>query len=243
MNSTRAKAALILTLLASLAARAGPSLKLYAGDATPYSMVVAGRAVGMTTDKLRLALERAGVAYTIELVPYRRGLRQAQTEPLACTYSLTRTPEREADFQWIGPIRTTDWTLYALATRQIVLRDLKDARPYKIGAAKDSARERYLIENGYQVISSVSGPAALRMLVLGRTDLWVNSASRGPVIIEAEKLSGQVVPVLTFKRVELYLACHRDLDAGITARLNAALQELLRDGSADAIERRYKTQE
>jgi polar amino acid transport system substrate-binding protein len=58
--------------------------------AAPSSMPDSeGRVAGVATDKVRAALERAGLGYTIDLLPWKRAYAAARTRPDTCVYSTT----------------------------------------------------------------------------------------------------------------------------------------------------------
>ncbi|MES2126722.1 MAG: hypothetical protein V4463_05570 [Pseudomonadota bacterium] len=70
-----------------------------------------GRIIGISTVILRGALARAGIVHDIDQLPLKRDCLQVQRRADTCVYSTTRTPERETQFQWIGPTRIIDWTI------------------------------------------------------------------------------------------------------------------------------------
>lgn len=235
-----------LLLFASLAARAAPApqlagaLYIVTEEAAPSSMRDAsGRVVGIATDKVRAAMARAGVTYTIETLPWKRAYAAARERADACVYSTTRTPEREALFKWVGPTDSAQWVLMARADRRIALASLEDARPYRIGTYHGDARDDYLRSRGFTVDTAPHDLLNPQKLLLGRIDLWAASLRRGSQVLEHNGWKGKIVPVFEFSRQDVFLACNPGVPDAVIGRLNDAFVTLGRDGTLKRIERKY----
>ena len=208
--------------------------------AAPSSMHdSAGQVVGISTAKVRAALDRVGLAYSIELLPWKRAYAAARERPDGCVYATTRTPERELLFKWVGPIDSAEWVLMARANRRFSLRTLEDARPYRIGTYNGDARDDYLRSRGFRVDQAPTDLTNPKKLLLGRIDLWAAALRAGSPVLQQNNWDGQIVPVLVFKRLDVYLACNRALPDELIARLNSAFSALQRDGTMGRIERSY----
>ena len=208
--------------------------------AAPSSMLDSeGSVIGISTDKVRAALDRAGMAYTIELLPWKRAYAAASNRPDACVYATTRTTEREDLFKWVGPIDSAEWVLMARADHRFSLRTLEDARPYRIGTYHGDARDDYLRSRGFRVDPAPNDLTNPRKLLLGRIDLWAASLRVGSPVLEQNGWADRIVPVLVFNRLDVYLACHRAMPDEVIARLNGALAALEREGAMRRIERAY----
>jgi polar amino acid transport system substrate-binding protein len=234
---------LMTILLAAACARAGaqtpPVLYLTTETSAPYSMRDGERIVGIATDTVRAIMARAGIAYTLDLLPWKRAYTAALERPDACVFSTTRTPEREARFKWVGPIGEAEWVLMARADRRFTLRTLDDARGYRIGTYNGDVRNDYLRERGFDVDPAQDDLANPRKLLMNRIDLWAASLQRGSLSLERLGYAGKVVPVLTFNRIRVYLACNRAVPDALVARMGGALASMERDGSRRAIMHKY----
>ena len=222
------------------AADEGAALYITTETAAPSSMLNArGQVVGIATDKVRAALDRANVPYTIELLPWKRAYAAARRRQDACVYSTTRTPEREALFKWVGPTDSAQWVLMARADRRIALRNLEDARPYRIGTYNGDARDQYLRSRGFTVDAAPHDLINPRKLLLGRIDLWAAALRPGSPVLEQNGWAGKIVPVLEFNQRDVFLACNRGVPDAIINRLNEAFAALEREGALRRIERAY----
>lgn len=233
----------IVSMLAGLFAQAGasarPRLYIATEHSPPSSMLKDGRVVGFTSDKVRALLARAGIDHDMELLPWKRAYLLAQTRADACVFTVTRIPERESLFKWVGPTHTSDWTLFGRSGRQYKLTSLEDARKYRIGAYYGDVRGETLTAQGFDVDIVHERLSNPRKLLIDRIDLWVSSTQVGGMLIADNDWTGQIVPVLTFKRTELYLACNPAVPDQLIEKMNAALRALNSEGVSSAIERTY----
>jgi polar amino acid transport system substrate-binding protein len=236
--------ALLAALLAGSAAahaqtRTSPRLYLATEASAPYSMRDGERVVGIGTDMVREIMTRTGTPYTIELLPWKRAYTAALERPDACVFSTTRTPEREAQFKWIGPIGEADWVLMKRAGRKLNIGSLDDARRYRIGTYNGDARDQFLRARGFQVDPAPSDMLNARKLMADRIDLWAAIVRRGSVTLARLGYADKIVPVFVFNRIRVYLACNRAMPDAMVARMNGAVEAMERDGSTRRIVHRY----
>lgn len=217
-----------------------PRLYITTEVSAPSSMLDKGRVVGIATDKVREAMNRAGVAYTIDILPWKRAYAAALQRPNACVYSTTRTPEREALFKWVGPTDIAQWVLMARADRKLQLRSLDDARGLRIGTYNGDARDAYLRDRGLTTDPTSNELSNPQKLILGRIDLWAASLRSGSTVLTRYGYDKQIVPVLVFKEIGVYLACNRAVPNDVIGRLNRAFDQMSEDGTGRRIERRYE---
>jgi polar amino acid transport system substrate-binding protein len=241
MLSKHTLVAALLAASCTLAHAAPETRRLFLmTEAHAASSVHGARPSGIDADKVGAIMARAGIAYTVEALPWKRAYAAALKRPDACVFSTSRTAEREPLFHWIGPLDEAQWVLMGRADRHLRLRTLEDARGYRIGTQDGDARDQYLRANGMLVESAPNELLNAPKLLANRIDLWAASLHRGSTLLAQHGWRGQVVPLLVFKRVPVYLACNRDVGADLVARLDAAVAALERDGTMRQIERRYE---
>lgn len=202
-------------------------------------MIAGGQVTGFATEKIRIIMDRVGIDYEIEVLPWKRAYLLAQTQPNTCVYSTTRIPERESLFKWVGPTHENDWTLFGRGDRDYHIATLDDARPYRIGSQNGDVRSEALVAQGFIVDNVQDKLSNPRKLLVNRIDLWVSSMRVGSALIAENGWTGQIVPVLTFKRTEQFLACHPSVPDPLIVKMNAALRAMNSEGVSAAIERKY----
>lgn len=222
----------LAALLLMLPVAAGAQGVRIVGEHLPPSSMMEGNVVvGRETMKVREIMARAGIGYAIELLPWKRAYAQALREPDTCIFSTSRTQEREALFRWIGPLNEAEWVLYGLAERRLSLRTLDDARGLVIGTVLGDARDDYLRQRGLNVAPVTQEWLNPQKLLLGRIDLWAVGMAVGSKPFLGKEWEGKVVPLLTFNRVQTYLACNKQLPEAQAAAMQRAAAAMRRDGS------------
>ena len=205
----------------------------------PSSMVVDGVITGRETDKIRELMARTGTAYTLELLPWKRAYVGALTREHACVYSTTRTPAREPLFKWVGATDYAEWQLWGRVDAGLSLKTLEDARKLRIGTAHGDARDEFLRARGFAVEPVNDDMLNAQKLLMRRIDLWavsVRNGTKGP----RGMTGSEVAPLLSFHRVQVYLACNNSVPDALVERLNAAAADMWRDGTMERIGRKYE---
>lgn len=240
-NPIRKAILLGLALLAAPAAvRAEEALRLLTNDNPPFSMIAEGRRViGISADIVAEMAARAGVKAEIDSYPWARAYDEAQHRADACAFSTTRTPKREALFQWLGPIAHNPWALFARDDFPGNLPSLEAARHYIIGGQLAEAKATYLTERGLTVDPLPDDDLNPQRLAQGRIDLWVSGLYTAPPKAAAVGIHN-IKAVLVFHQAEDYLACNPGVPTATITRLRQALDSMKADGKFDAITRQYQ---
>ena len=215
-------------------------IALYTEDSPPLNMLTNGRIIGSSVEKGTRIFALAGLEQRLELLPWARAYQYALDKSEACVFSTTRTPEREALFKWIGPLARSAWLLYARKDEAVPLQNLEQARGELIAGYHLDAVAEHLSARGYSVDYSSNELAGARKLLAGRVKYWASSQYSSATLIQQYQWQDKVVPVLQFNRVDLYLACHRNFPEPWTRSLRESWQQMLKDGSASAIDERYR---
>ena len=162
---------------AVLSAHADSPLRVVTEEAPPYNMTVDGKITGLSTDVVRAVLDEVGMQAPIQSMPWARAYDIALNAENVLIYSITRTPQREKLFKWVGAVASTGWYMYARADRNIQLQDLDDARKYQIATVSEDAGEQYLLAKGFSIgknlQSSGKYDVGYKKLKLGRVDLLI----------------------------------------------------------------------
>ena len=206
-----------------------PPLSLVTEEYPPYNMSGSkGEIGGISSRILQALLTEAKLDYTVAIYPWARAIAMARTQAMTCVYSMSRTPERESLYQWVGPLVFNDWTLFARSGTARPAR-LQDAAQAHIGSYRGDAIVPYLQERGHLVDVSSSDDLNPRKLLAGRIDFWATGRLIGLYRLQQQGLAG-IEPVLNFNRSEMYLACHKDMPDALIRQLNQGLQALDKRG-------------
>lgn len=171
-------ALLLATSILGLPAHA-QRIQIVTEELAPYNMTVGGKLTGMSTEVVQALIGEVGVEASFQSMPWARAYDMALHMDNVMIYSISRTPEREGLFQWVGMVAPTRWYLYSAASRPITLESLEQARPYQIATVKQDVGEQYLTEHGFHVNSglqsSIRHELNYEKLQQGRVDLWISN--------------------------------------------------------------------
>jgi polar amino acid transport system substrate-binding protein len=240
MRFKEAGFAVLLCATGAVTAAAPARLHLFTESSPPASMKDGHQVIGSGTEKVREIMARTGTGYTIELLPWRRAFALTQRRADACLFSTTRTPDREHLFKWVGPTDHAEWVLLGRADRTFHLRTLEDARHLRIGTYNGDARDEYLRARGFHVDPAPQDLVNPRKLLLNRIDLWAASFRPGSPVLDRNGWRKKIVPVLSFNRVDVYLACNLAVPSALIDKMNAALEAMGRDGTVKRINAKYE---
>ncbi|WPN57664.1 MULTISPECIES: substrate-binding periplasmic protein [unclassified Pseudomonas] len=212
----------------------------------PYNMAKNGKNFaqdeninGIAADIVREMFKRADITYSLTLrFPWERIYKLALENPGYGVFVMARLPDREKLFKWVGPIGPDDWIMLARADSKITLESLSQARKYKIGAYKGDAIAETLAKQGLKPIVVLRDQDNAKKLVNGQIDLWATGDPAGRYLARQEGVNG-LKTVLRFNSAELYLALNKDVSDETVAKLQAALDQLRKEGVVDDIMGRY----
>lgn len=212
----------------------------------PYNMAKNGKNFaqgeninGIATDIVREMFQRAGITYSLTLrFPWERVYKLALENPGYGAFVMARLPDREKLFKWVGPIGPDDWIMLAKADSKITLETLNDARKYKIGAYKGDAIAETLTKQGLKPVVVLRDQDNAKKLVSGQIDLWATGDPAGRYLARQDGVTG-LKTVLRFNSAELYLALNKDVPEDTVKKLQAALDQMRKDGVVDDIMGRY----
>lgn len=212
----------------------------------PYNMAKNGKNFaqdeninGIATDIVREIFKRADINYSLTLrFPWERIYKLTLEKPGYGVFVMARLPDREKLFKWVGPIGPDDWIMLAKADSKITLETLNDARKYKIGAYKGDAIAETLAKQGLNPIVVLRDQDNAKKLVNGQIDLWATGDPAGRYLARQEGVNG-LKTVLRFNSAELYLALNKDVPDETVAKLQAALDQMRKEGRVDEIMAQY----
>jgi polar amino acid transport system substrate-binding protein len=194
---------------------------------------------GIAVDIVREIFKRADISYSLTLrFPWERVYKLALENPGYGAFVMARLPDRERLFKWVGPIGPDDWIMLAKADSKISLETLEDARKYRIGAYKGDAIAMTLAKQGLKPVVVLRDQDNAKKLVNGQIDLWATGDPAGRYLARLEGVSG-LKTVLRFNSAELYLALNKDVPDDTVAKLQAALDQMRKEGKVDEIMAQY----
>jgi polar amino acid transport system substrate-binding protein len=216
----------------------GQPLSIYTENNPPASYAKDGRPAGLAVEIVREILRRLKQPDTIEIVPWARGYKMAQSHENVALFSTTRLPHREKMFHWVGPIYTQTWGFYTLKDSKLKIGSLEDAKKVGgIGTYVDDAKEQFLKRNGFtNLVSANRNIINVRHLLEGNIDLWVSSdLNVSDIVMQADVNPSQVVLAYPFRKVENYIVFSIKTDKNQVDLWQEILDKMKQDGTYQRI--------
>ncbi|RED52371.1 substrate-binding periplasmic protein [Aestuariispira insulae] len=196
-----------------------------------------GEVTGVSTEIVRELMKRAGIEYSLTVLPWKRAYLQALSELDTCVYSTAETEEREKLFHWVGPIIENDWVLFAKKGRFDKQMTLDQAKAFRIGGYPGDAITQFLLSEGVDVEVTGKDESNLKKLMVDRIDLWPSGLVIGRHVARSE--GHEIEPVVTLKSVRVSLACNRNMGMVAVTLLRNHLKKMADDGTLARIKAAY----
>lgn len=150
MSRWRIGCGVLLCCLPLLAWPAAPVFRVVTEDSPPFITRNDSETSGPGKAFVARLMHDAGLDYTHQVYPWARSLALAQRMPNVLIYALARTPEREAQFHWVGELLSMRIHLYALSDSRVgKVASLEQARQLRIGVVNRDVRLDWLRANGF----------------------------------------------------------------------------------------------
>lgn len=235
---------LMISLLYSVAIKA-ESIKVFTEQMPPYNFANGeGKVTGFCTDVVNEMFKRSNIKIDkkISIVPWARGYNFLENKQGVMLYSMTRSAEREGNFQWVGPLaKRTIWLWKLKSRKDINVTSLNDAKQYSVGGVYEFASSKYLKELGLKVEMVSSIDQNWRKLLMSRLDLV--SALELEAAYSMQKLNRRFNELekvaVVDDRYQYYLAINPLTDPSYAKKLQAALEQIKGDGTYDQLRLKY----
>lgn len=246
---SRMLAGLVLLCLGIGSAWAGP-IRIVTEELPPYNMTRDGKLTGMSTEVVQAVLEEVNLKADIQSMPWARAYDLALHTPDVLIYSITRTPERENLFKWIGTIADSRFYIYSSSSHPIPLTSLENARAWQTATVNEDVGEQFLMSRqfviGQQLQSSSRYELNYQKLRTGHVDLWISDELNAHYVVreagdDPERALVQSLRVPELEDAGGFSMAFSAQTADATVQLfRKALITIRENGTYDAIARKWK---
>jgi polar amino acid transport system substrate-binding protein len=230
----------MLALLFSPASLAEPAIKVVAAEFPPLTTNAGGQPGGVVLEIVREAGRRAGVALEFSFLPWERAQLEIQNRNDVLIIPFTRTPSREAHYQWVAPVLEFHTVLVTLASPPA---SIEEARTLVVGYVRGTSFKDEVVQGKFPYVEEANDDVMnARKLKLGRIGAWITTdlMARG-VYREAgfDPAELKYGPNLGPIKVS-YLAASPEFPKETARRIASAIDQMRADGSYEAIVKRYR---
>jgi polar amino acid transport system substrate-binding protein len=245
LHRLRIRALLAVAMLApglAVAAGALAPLRVVTADLPPFAVEGQPEAPGVLVELVEQLLRRCGQPVKVEFYPWARALAIAGAQPRIAILPLTRTPEREPQFQWLLKLYVQHF-VFINRSGQPAVASVAQARRLRLTVLRGSPNLAQLQRHGFdteRVVQASSVEDMLRLLEKGFVD-----AIYGGDIVNMDKVRGSGRDPAAFQiglpleSGEIWLAASGGFGDADRQLLKDAHQALLREGGVERLFRGY----
>lgn len=209
-----------------------PPLTLISHELPPFTHTSNGKLGGLAVQLVQLVQEvqqEMGVHYPIKIYPLKRALALTRVEPGFALFVILRTPHRESQFKWVGPLFPNRVVIYQTRGSK-PLTDLAQLRKLpRVGVLLGNADDELLTREGYtNLVRCQTIEDAIELLVLGKIDAFPMGDQIMPAILAKMKFSPRSVvnSGLLLQENWLYIVFSKSEDDAVIARWQAAVDKV-----------------
>ncbi|MEQ8391224.1 MAG: transporter substrate-binding domain-containing protein [Thalassospira sp.] len=222
--------------------RNAQNVALLTEDYPPYNFIESDELRGVGADVVQAMANAIGYHKRMEVLPWKRVMLRLEDEAEIGVFSMTRTPQREEMYAWVGPIVKARVGLYQLTERRSLVHSVQGLRYVEaIGVQAGGAHEQALLEYGFENLEPIFNQGSgIQMLAVGRIDLLVSSdIELFEQLKKTELTLDELELVYSFGSGDLYLAFSKQTSVSALTAWQAAYDHIVENGQFDMIMEKY----
>lgn len=232
----RASGICLAALMTATFANAEP-LHLVTESYPPMNFPQNGVLKGTSVDLLKKVMADAGVAYDMEMMPWARAYKLAQTKDGYCVFTTVHNKERDQQFHWVEPLLKGYAYLIKKKGSSVHADTIAEARTYLVGTQRGDYTENILRSQNFDRIDLTSEiNLTLKKLLMDRIDLMPMA---GELVSQYQSRGFDIEPVILLSADINGLACNKQVPQETIDRMQASLDKLIADGTQATIFKTY----
>ena len=226
-----------LLSLTAIPAAAQETIRFTTEDYPPYNFREGNEIKGAGYEQVVRMMEIADLPHTIEMMPWARAIALAESTAMHCVFTTAHIPEREDRFTWIEPLAVGRNFMIGRKGGGIDVKSVEEAKNYVVGTQRDDYTQTLLENAGFEKIDLATDlKLTLKKLETGRIDLMpIDEQHYVALVKEGEQIEVKFV----FTEQTFSIACNKDFPPDLLARMQAALDQLIADGTQARILEAY----
>lgn len=220
-------------------------LTIITEDWPPYNYNEHGAAKGFSVEIAKYIMKELKVNYSIRVLPSARIVNYIDNNPRTMFFTMIRTPERESQYKWIGPLDEGGIYFYKKKGNPLKIKTLDDAKNVRSVCCRHIGLVyRILVNSGFTNLDISSNPAGVYLKVVhDRCDLGIGGETSIGVKywLKHEKLPVDALEKLPLKVVDmsLYIVCSKDVPSAEVVLWQKALDKMKITGDYNRLYQKY----
>ena len=239
---------LLLIIAMPTGSALGAELRVVTEEWPPYNYSDHGKITGVVSEVVLAALDRSGLDYTVEVLPWARAYELARTEPNVMIYSILKLPSRAPSFNWVklDGLSVEMYLFRPNFLKNLQIQTLADAKRFRVGVTRDTSTHHFLLAHGFKAGKNLFPVNCEQFNTLKsrpetrRVDLATGDRlSMGHVLKEAGMPPGYWVPELLLFKEDLYMAFSLKTPDEKVERVLQGLEMVRADGTLARVVDKY----
>ncbi len=233
---------LVILVLISPVLLHAAALQILTEDLPPMNYVRDGVLTGPSVEMVKEIQKRIGSTEEIQVYPWARAYQIALEVENVVLFGVTRTPNRENKFKWVGPLAAKRDILIAKKGSNLIINSLEDAKKVgRIGVLRGDTKEEYLEMHGFTNLEPVSDERKnAQKLMLGRIDLWVFKKPGLKTVCDLAGVDDSAMEeVFHLRETKLDIAFSLQTPDAVVEQWRAAFADMVADGTVAAIQKKW----
>lgn len=235
-------------LACAIPAQAVETIKVLTEEYPPLNFTENGKITGLGTEVVQAVLKEVNIEGQFQSMPWARAYETTQSTENVLIYSINRSKEREKLFKWIGPITPSEYYLFSLKSRGLLLDNLEAAKSLQTGTVNQAIGEQFLLSRGFEIGRNLQSTAKYELsyekLKMGRVDLWVMNEFGAYYIARQTGDDPAKTLQKSLRIVELsssgnYMAFGLKTPDALVERLRKGLETIKKNGTYDALQKKW----
>jgi len=231
-----------------LSSARGNELVIYTEQFPPYNFLKNEEIQGINIDIVKRACFHAQISCRFEIYPWNRAVSLTKRRHNAGLVSTSRTPSREEQFLWVGPLVASTTCFYTLAENQSVqINKNSDLKNYTISLQRGDVYEDLLTSFGMSKTTNYVYHANkfdyVSAFRAGKLDLFLASVITLPSHLEHLSMTvDDIKPVYVIDNPSLggnYLALNKNVGPNVVERLQREVAKLMQPTELFPFKARY----
>ncbi|NRA20539.1 MAG: transporter substrate-binding domain-containing protein [Oceanospirillaceae bacterium] len=243
--------AILLFVLLQSNALLAEKLRIITHEYPPFSYTDENdQLVGMSIELLHAVFQDMDFEdYELRVFPWKRALKSARNNPNRLLFPLSRKPDRELDFDWVGKAGPRRISLFKLSSRAEIHnnQELSHYKQYVIASLRGAAYTKALSNQEFTRIETTAVPEQdVNLLYRGRVDMVLSDDAVFYHIIKTVSLGDVTFNTSSVERVvgfsepsDRWFAFGKGSDKQLVAQFIISYEKLVKQGIVDQIIEKY----
>lgn len=225
------------------------NIRVITENQIPYNFMYQGVPFGISTEIVQAVLEQLHISPKIEFMTWQTAYPLARSTPGVLLFTVTKIPQREDHFHWIGPLYPSVVGFWKLRENNIAIDSLSSLKDLKVGSIPEFAETELMRSKGYSWPQYQAPPDVenkifwtINRLFSGELDLVImekHILEYNSMYLGYDWNRIQMIDNVDRFWLDLYMVFGKQTDPDVVHLFQSAYDQVLKNGTFDDIINKY----